>query len=91
MVWLARLTSLTQERELAQAMAKVRAAEYAAVLDEATQAAGLPDADRQRIMRKLRAELRRIHRRDYFPSLQRKAADHAVDALHPDRGQKDTA
>lgn len=90
-VWLAQPASIRQERELAQAMAEARAAEYAAVLEEATHAAGLPDADRQRVMRKLRAELRRIHRRDYFPPPQRNAATRAVNALHPDHSQKDTA
>ncbi len=90
-VWLAQPASLKQERELARAMAEARAAEYTAVLEEATRAAGLPDTDKQRVRRKLRAELRRIHRRDYFPPQQRNAAIRAVNALHPDHSQKDTA
>lgn len=90
-VWLAQPASLDQERELAQAMAEARAAEYTAVLEEAAQAARLPEVDKQRVMRKLRAELRRIHRRDYFPPPQRNAATRAVDALHPDHSQENTA
>jgi hypothetical protein len=54
------------------------------VLAEAQQAHGHPEADRRRVMRKLRAELRRIHRRDYFPPPQRRAVTDAVNALHPD-------
>jgi hypothetical protein len=42
-------------------------------------------------LRKLRAELRRIHRRDYFPPPQRRAAEAAVNALHPDRTSEETA
>ncbi|MGW4210868.1 Chromate resistance protein ChrB [Lentzea sp. NPDC004789] len=90
-VWLARPASIGQERDLARAMADARAAEYTAVLEEAARATRLPEADRQRVMRRLRAELRRIHRRDYFPPPQRNAAIRAVNALHPDHGQRDTA
>jgi hypothetical protein len=90
-VWLAQPASLAQERELAEAMAEARTAEYTAVLEEAAAAVRLPDADKQRVMRKLRAELRRIHRRDYFPPPQRNAAAHAVNALHPGHSQENTA
>jgi hypothetical protein len=84
-LWLAQPATTTQERRLAQAMAAERTREYWAVRVEAEQALPLPEADRRRIMRKLRTQLRRIQRRDYFPSTQRRAADAAVDALHPDR------
>jgi hypothetical protein len=88
-VWLAQPTGAGQERQLAQTMADARAAEYAAVLAEAGHAAGLPEPERLRVMRKLRAELRRIHRRDYFPPPQRQAAQRAVAALHPDHHAPD--
>ncbi len=84
MVWLAQPTSLGQERQLAQAMADARASEYAAIVIQAEQARTLPEAERQRAMRRLRAELRRIHRRDYFPPPQRTTAERAVNTLHPD-------
>lgn len=84
MVWLAQPASLGQERQLAQAMADARTAEYAAVLTEADHAASLPEPDRLRVMRRLRDELRRIHRRDYFPPPQRRTAERAVAGLHPD-------
>ena len=69
--------------------ADARAAEYAAVLTQAGQAQALPDNERQRIMRRLRAELRRIHRRDYFPPAARSAAEAAVNALHPAHHQEE--
>lgn len=80
-VWLARPTSAAHERELAQTMAADRAAEYAAVKEAADAAAGLDDAQRQRALRRLRDELRRIRRRDFFPPHQRDAAVAAVDHL----------
>jgi hypothetical protein len=89
-VWLAQPTSRGQERQLATAMADARAAEYRAVLTEAARASGLPAGERSRVLSKLRAELRRINRRDYFPPPERRAAAEAVAALHPDR-KADTA
>lgn len=93
MVWMAQPASLGQERQIAQAMADARATEYATVLAEAEQAGALPEPERMRVMRRLRDELRRIHRRDYFPPPQRKAAERAVAALHPDHvaTQEETA
>ena len=82
-VWLAQPATLAQERQLAQAMADARTAEYTTVLAHAEHARGLPDADREPVLRRLRAELRRIHRRDYFPPAARAAAEAAVQALHP--------
>ncbi|MDX8048495.1 Chromate resistance protein ChrB [Lentzea sp. BCCO 10_0798] len=84
MVWLAQPASLGQERQIAQGMADARAAEYDAVLADAEQASALPEPERMRVMRRLRDELRRIHRRDYFPPPQRQAADRAVARLHPE-------
>ncbi|WP_254211704.1 Chromate resistance protein ChrB [Streptomyces sp. ADI95-16] len=90
-VWLAHHADPAQEHELARTMAAARAAEYEAVLGQAQEAHGLDDDQRLRAMGKLRAELRRIHRRDYFPPPQRQAAEAAVDALHPDRTSEDSA
>jgi hypothetical protein len=90
-VWLAQPAELGQERDLAQAMADARAAEYRAVLTEAETARSFDDAERRRVLRRLRAELRRIHRRDYFPPAERRAAERAVAALHPDQPEENTA
>jgi hypothetical protein len=80
-VWLARPTSAAQERELAAGMAAARRAEYQQVLGEATEVLSAPAAVRLRTQRRLRGELRRIRRRDYFPPLERDATVAAVEAL----------
>ncbi|WP_433272586.1 Chromate resistance protein ChrB [Actinosynnema sp. CS-041913] len=91
MLWSARPGSAAQERALAQGMADARAAEYAQVLAEAEHSAHRSATDRRNAIRKLRADLRRIHRRDYFPPPQRAAAGRAVAALHPDNVHEETA
>lgn len=80
-IWLAQPASQEQERELAARMAEARAAEYGAVLAEAQAAALLPEREQRRTGDRLRAELRRITRRDYFPPAQRDEAQAAVRAL----------
>ncbi|AZQ39264.1 chromate resistance protein [Streptomyces cyaneochromogenes] len=82
-LWIAQPAALAEERKLAQAMADARSAEYEQVRAQAEQARHQPDDERQRTLRRLRAELRRINRRDYFPPPQRRTAEAAVAALHP--------
>ncbi len=79
-VWLAAPTSGQQERAIAQAMQDARASEYAAVVEQA-QAASAGAEDPSRAQRRLRAELRRIERRDYFPPPERDEARTAVAVL----------
>jgi DNA-binding transcriptional regulator PaaX len=79
-IWIARPATMTAERELATAMATARSAEYAAIVAEAM-AAPADMAERQSLARRLRAELRRIARRDYFPPVERDQAVAMVDAL----------
>jgi hypothetical protein len=80
-VWLARPSTLRQERDLAAGMAAARADEYSKVITEATATLGADAAARAAALRRLRGELRRIGRRDYFPPPQRDAAHAAVAAL----------
>jgi hypothetical protein len=82
-VWLARPASVAQEREIAGSMQAARAAEYRAVSDRAV-AVPADEPDRVRAVRRLREELRRIARRDYFPPAERDAAQSAVRALAAD-------
>jgi hypothetical protein len=79
MVWLARPGSAAQERQLAARMAQARAKEYAAVAVQAR--AAVHAADPGAVLRRLRGELHRIGRRDYFPPPERDAAHAAVTAL----------
>jgi hypothetical protein len=83
-VWLATPASATQERATAQVMRAARAAEYRAVIDQARDAANGGVGERMRAARRLRGELRRIARRDFFPPPEREAARAAVDALAAD-------
>jgi hypothetical protein len=84
MVWLATPGSATQERVIAETMRAARAAEYRGVTDQARHAASGGDAERTRALRRLRGELRRIARRDFFPPAEREVARAAVDALAAD-------
>lgn len=86
-LWLGRPATAGAERELAAAMAGARAAEYAAVRSEAEAASSGPDAVRAAAMRRLRAQLRRIGRRDFFPPAERDAARAAVESLAAPAGR----
>jgi hypothetical protein len=80
-IWLAQPAGTTQERHLAARMAAARAEEYRTVRTEAEAALTGEAADRRAIVRRLRGELRRIGRRDYFPPAERDQAHAAVTAL----------
>lgn len=80
-IWLAQPATTEHERTVATRMANARTEEYAAVIAEAQAAVTAPARERRRTGERLRAELRRIARRDYFPPPQRNAAQSAVRAL----------
>lgn len=80
-IWLAQPASSRAEWELAAAMAADRAAEYTKVINEAHAGNRLDAAARTALLRRLRGELRRIGRRDYFPPRERDQAHAAVQAL----------
>jgi hypothetical protein len=83
-VWLATPGSAAQERTIAETMRAARAAEYRAVTDQARDAASAGATERMRVLRRLRGELRRIARRDFFPPAEREVARAAVAALATD-------
>jgi hypothetical protein len=62
-------------------MAAARADEYGRVTADARTAMQADPASQTTTLRRLRGQLRRIGRRDYFPPLERDAADAAVAAL----------
>ena len=80
-LWLGRLGSARHERELAARMADAITGEYRAIIDAARVAHDETDAGRRRVLARLRRELRRIARRDYFPPPERDAARAAVSKL----------
>jgi hypothetical protein len=80
-LWLSQPASLGQEREIAAAMAADRAREYAQVTAAAHAAAAMDASERAKAVKRLRAELRRVGRRDYFPPRERDVAHAAVSGL----------
>jgi hypothetical protein len=82
-VWLAAPSSADQERAITDGLRAARAAEYDDVLAQAHQAAAAGPDEAARALRRLREELRRIGRRDFFPPPQRDKAVRAVERLAP--------
>lgn len=80
-IWLAQPSSRAQERELASGMAAGIAAEYRAVIEAADAAENVAAKARRRTLARLRRELQRIRRRDYFPPPERERAEVAVEQL----------
>ena len=80
-VWLGRLGLASQERALAARMAETVAADYEAVVADAEASASESDVVRRRVVARLRRELQRVGRRDFFPPPQREVARAAVDRL----------
>jgi hypothetical protein len=80
-VWLGRPGSAAQERAVASRMSEAVAADYEAVVAEAAAVEGEPESVRRRVVARLRRELQRIGRRDYFPPAQRDVARTAVERL----------
>ncbi len=79
-VWLARPSTLEQERALAETLAAARAEEYR-TLAEMAKAATTASADQARALRRLRTTFREITRRDFFPPPERERASAALKTL----------
>jgi hypothetical protein len=75
-VWRAEPTTRRQERELVAQMQSVIDEEFERVIADTKEAAGS-----MRALKRLRAEIRRIERRDYFPSGKKAEARAAVEKL----------
>ena len=80
-IWVGELTSAAQERELATRMAEAVAAEYRALIEDATTARAERPGSRRRTLGRLRRELRRIRARDHFPPAERELAQQEVEEL----------
>ena len=80
-IWVGELTSAAQERELATRMAEAVAAEYRALIEDATAARAERPGPRRRTLGRLRRELRRIRARDHFPPAERELAQQEVEEL----------
>ena len=80
-LWLGRLSSASQERELASKMAATLADGYRRVETDAAEAAADAPGVRRRTLGRLRRELRRLAQQDHFPPPERERARRAVEAL----------
>jgi hypothetical protein len=69
-VWLADPTTATQSRAISQGMAATIAEQYGGVEKVALAAARAPGRERRTTLARLRRELSRIRRRDYFPPVE---------------------
>jgi len=75
-IWIAAPAALAQERELAMTMQEAIAEQYRVVIAQARDA-----ESSRRTLGRLRRELGRIQRRDYFPPPEREAARATVERL----------
>jgi hypothetical protein len=80
-IWTASPATAAQERQLAGAMREAVAEQYRAVTTQALDAGPDRAGRRRRTLARLRRELDRIGRRDYFPPPERDQARGAVEAL----------
>jgi hypothetical protein len=80
-VWLAEPASAKQGRALAEQMQLAVAAEYLELAEAARAALKAEGGSRKRRLAKLRRDLRRIRRRDYFPPVEREEARAAIEAV----------
>jgi hypothetical protein len=80
-VWIAEPASAKQGRALAEQMQLAVAAEYVELAEAARAALKTEAGSRKRRLAKLRRDLRRIRRRDYFPPQERDEARAAVEAI----------
>jgi hypothetical protein len=80
-IWIGEPASRAHERALAAAMASAVTDEYARVIGDAQTAASVEPKVRRRTLARLRRELHRIRRRDYFPPPERERAEAAVEQL----------
>ncbi len=87
-IWIGRPASRGQERALAARMAGAISEEYAVVIDAAVQATQSEPRVRRRTVARLRRELQRIRRRDYFPPGERERAEAAVEELATALGEE---
>lgn len=80
-VWLGRPATAGDERRLAARMSAAITEDYRAVLGDAQRALDTDTTARRRTLARLRRELQRISRRDYFPPPERVAARDSVERL----------
>jgi hypothetical protein len=80
-IWIGNPASRGHERALAAGMAQAVSKEYARVIEDAASGVEAEPRVQRRTLARLRRELQRIRRRDYFPPAERERAEAAVEQL----------
>lgn len=80
-IWIAEPATAAQGREIAGRLQATIAEQYRAIATEARVTGAQPAGRHRRTLARLRRELLRIKRRDYFPPPEREDAERAVAAL----------
>jgi ubiquinone biosynthesis protein UbiJ len=80
-LWRAEMLARRDEHHLITQLQQARAEEYRTVVVQAEQARTGTDADLARTVDRLRRELRRIRRRDYFPPPEQEVARQVLETL----------
>jgi hypothetical protein len=86
-LWRAQMLSDRDEQHLITQLRQARAEEYRTLIIHAEQVSAESVVDQARTLNRLRRELRRIRRRDYFPPPEQETARRAVEALTGRSGQ----
>ena len=73
-VWLARPTTRALERGIARPMNEARAAEFGQIAEQAQAALDAGSVERLQVLRRLRSQMRRVERRDFFRAPEREQA-----------------
>lgn len=73
-VWLARPATRALERDVAEPMNQARAAEFRQITENAREALNARPTERLQVLRRLRAQMRRVERRDFFRPPEREQA-----------------
>jgi hypothetical protein len=80
-IWIATPTVKRFGRSLAEGLAAERAQEYQRFVEQVEAGLALDSVEQSRALRRLRAEYRRIERRDYFPPPGKDEARSALERL----------
>ena len=80
-VWLARPSCRALERAVAEPMNTARAQEYGQISEQAGEALAAEAGERVQVLRRLRAQMRRVERRDFFRPPEREEARLALREL----------
>jgi hypothetical protein len=77
-VWLARPSTRAMERDVAEPMNGARAVEFRDIAQRASDALTDPAAEQLQVLRRLRTQMRRVERRDFFRPPEREQARQAL-------------